>query len=69
MKLLKGNIGIKFCDFVLGNHFFSFFFKILFICSSERERKHKQGEWQAELVIGSPLSRELDAGQDLGIMT
>jgi len=41
---------------------------------SEREREHKQGEWQAEGEgeAGSPLSREPDAGagsRDPGIMT
>ena len=32
----------------------------------EREREHKQGEWQAEGEgdAGSPLSREPDAGFD-----
>jgi len=31
---------------------------------SEREREHKQGEWQAEAKgeADSPLSKELDAG-------
>jgi len=36
----------------------------LFICQGEREREHRQGEWQAEGEAGSLLSKDPDAGLD-----
>ena len=53
--------------FFLKSYSFFFFLKILFIYfrMAERERAHKQGEWQAEGEAGSPLSREPDEGLDL----
>ena len=41
-----------------------FFFKILFIYLSERERAHKQGERQAEGEAGSLPSKEPNEGLD-----
>ena len=48
----------------LSKHLFFKDFIDLFV--TERERAHKQGEWQAEgEEAGSPLSREPDEGLDL----
>jgi len=49
----------------LSFYFILFFFKD-FIYLFDREREHKQGEWQAEAEreAGSPPSRETDVGLD-----
>ena len=47
----------------LSKHLFFKDFIDLFV--TERERAHKQGEWQAEGEAGSLLSREPDEGLDL----